>query len=121
MKAIGGVVGEKHPEETVEVVRLLVDARAELNYQGGPLKSKTTALIIAAQHCRPTLVEILLQAGADPERKDKEGMTALQYVELTQKNQDQNTPEDFKVRVQGCLDLLQFCRTPSSKFRFHLS
>jgi serine/threonine-protein phosphatase 6 regulatory ankyrin repeat subunit B len=67
------------------VVQLLLDSGADINAVDGVLKESPksmwqTALIVAAMHQQTECARILLQAGADPKAKDRNGWSAMDYA-----------------------------------------
>jgi ankyrin repeat protein len=75
----------------LELVRILVDAKAGLNVRD--LKSGQTPLMAAALGGHDAVVTALLVAGADPAAKDNNGDTAQQ---LAEQSQHPNTAELLK-------------------------
>ena len=61
----------------IEVVRALVEAGADVNYQN---KEGSTALHTAAFFCHPEIVGILLDNGADKSIRNNAGSTSLESV-----------------------------------------
>lgn len=60
-----------------EVVKMLLDAGADVNYQN---KDGSTALHTAAFFCHADIVELLLEGGAAREIRNTDGSTALESV-----------------------------------------
>lgn len=62
----------------VETVRELLNAGAQVNYQGGPFH--TTALTFAAKYGRVEVCNVLLEAGADIPVVDDMGRTTFMHA-----------------------------------------
>ncbi|WP_020558748.1 ankyrin repeat domain-containing protein [Thiofilum flexile] len=60
-----------------EILQFLVEQGADVN---ATAKDGTTPLMMSASYCYLEHTQILLQAGADPYRKDKDGRTAIDSV-----------------------------------------
>lgn len=58
-----------------EIVKILLDARANVNYKGS--KSSNTALMIAATTCNKENIQMLIDHGADVNAQNISGRTAL--------------------------------------------
>jgi len=65
----------------------------------------TTPLMMAAALCRPDMVAMLLQAGANPTLQDNQGCTALAYAEEGHA-QHQDAPPETQAHHDQCIDLL---------------
>lgn len=59
-----------------------------------------TALMMAAGLRRPTMVELLLPAGADPTLKDKQGKKALAYATVGPPDESQEQCIELLVNAQ---------------------
>ena len=62
------------PDERLGVIRILLDAGANPN---APSRGDTTPLIMAAGYGATDMVDLLLEAGADPRLRTPDGATAL--------------------------------------------
>jgi ankyrin repeat protein len=60
-----------------EVVKLLLEANAEVNYTGA---GSTPLIDAAASGDDSRIIKLLLDAGADVDRRDEKGKTALHYA-----------------------------------------
>jgi ankyrin repeat protein len=68
-----------------DIARLLIKRGANID-PTSPLESgKYTPLMMAAREGKESTVRVLLDAGADPRRKDSEGLTAVQIAERADK------------------------------------
>ena len=63
----------------VEIIQLLIDKKAEINYHN-TYYDYETPLLMAIKYNRKQVVQILLNAGADPQATDKKGENALNYA-----------------------------------------
>lgn len=68
----------------VEVARLLLDAKADVNSQRNA--QKRTALMWAAARGHAAVAKLLLERGADPSLRDEEGATAMEIAEAAGKD-----------------------------------
>lgn len=68
-----GIIFEN--KNIVPITKLLIKHGAKLDWQGG--KKCDTALMLAVRHNNIAVVELLMRAGADVEKKNKDGQTAL--------------------------------------------
>lgn len=70
------------PEWVEEAVELLLDSGAGVNTKAGP--NRATPLCIAAEQGRMEIIKLLLERGADPTAKDKNGDSVLTYATCSQ-------------------------------------
>jgi uncharacterized protein len=61
----------------VDVVRYLLERHAYLDAES---PNRTTPLMMAARQGKPTMVELLLEEGADPTIRNQSGLTAADYA-----------------------------------------
>jgi len=79
MAAAEGAMFVPGSTRPIDVAKGLVDRGANVNAQA---KNGTTALMVAATHNNPPMIGLLMEAGADPELKNKSGQTARGVAQL---------------------------------------
>lgn len=63
---------------STELTKLLLDGGASVDAES---PNGTTALMLAARHAPEATVELLLQRGADPQRRNQRGLQAIDFAE----------------------------------------
>lgn len=64
---------------STEIVRLLLSKGASVDPQA---PNGTTPLMLAAQHAPEATVDLLLERGADPRKRNRRGLQAIDFAEL---------------------------------------
>ena len=73
-----------------DIAKAIVERGAEINAQA---KNGMTALMVAAAHNNPPMIGLLMDAGADPTLKNKQGQTAARRGR--EERQSRGAPRPF--------------------------